>query len=43
MTGPPKTPSPMQELEVVWWAMAMTPSFLGVTACLRSQFSRGGP
>ena len=36
MTAPPETPSPTQELEVVWWTM-QTPSFLGVTACLRSQ------
>ena len=36
MTAPPETPSPTQELEVIWWAMP-TPGFLGVTACLRSQ------
>ena len=36
MTAPPENPSPTQELEVIWQAM-LTPSFLGVTACLRSQ------
>ena len=36
MTTPAETPSPTQELEVIWWAMP-TLSFLGVTACLRSQ------
>ena len=36
MTTPPETSSPTQELEVIWWAM-LTPSFLGVVACLRSQ------
>ena len=36
MTNPPETPSPTQELEVIWQAM-LTPSFLGVMACLRSQ------
>ena len=36
MTGPPETPSPTQELEVIWQAM-LTPSFLGVMACLGSQ------
>ena len=34
MTIPPETPSPKQELEVVCW-VTPTPSFLGVTACLR--------
>ena len=34
--NPPGTPSPTQELEVIWWA-TLTPSFLGVMACLRSQ------
>ena len=35
-TGPPETPTPTQELEVIRWAM-LTPSFLGMTGCLRSQ------
>ena len=35
MTTPPETPSPMRELEVVWW-VTPTPSFLGAMACLRS-------
>ena len=35
MTIPPETPSPMRELEVIQW-VTPTPSFLGVTACLRS-------
>ena len=34
MTTPPETPSPTQELEVIW-QVTQTPSFLGVTACLR--------
>ena len=34
-TAPPETPFPTQELEVIWQAM-LTPSFLGVMACLRS-------
>ena len=34
MTSPPETPSPTQELEVVW-QVTLTPSFLGVMACLR--------
>ena len=38
MTAPPETPSPTQELEVIWQAM-LTPRFLGVMACLRSQLS----
>ena len=33
---PPETPSPTQELEVIQW-VTLTPGFLGVTACLRSQ------
>ena len=32
----PKNPSPTQELEAIWWA-TLTPSFVGVMACLRSQ------
>ena len=35
MTTPPVTPSPTRELEVLWQVM-LTPSFLGVMACLRS-------
>ena len=34
MTTPQETPSPTQELEVIWQA-TLTPSFLGVMACLR--------
>ena len=34
MTTPQKTPSPTQELEVIW-QVTPTPSFLGVMACLR--------
>ena len=35
-TAPPETPSPTQELEVTWQA-TLTPRFLGVIACFRSQ------
>ena len=35
-TTPTEIPSPIQELEVVWQA-TLTPGFLGVMACLRSQ------
>ena len=35
MTTPPETPSPTQELEVIQ-QVTLAPSFLGVTACLRS-------
>ena len=39
---PSKTPSPTQELEVVHqWKP--TPSFMDITACLRSQLSEGVP
>ena len=34
MTPSPGPPSPTKELEVIHWA-TQTPSFLGVTACLR--------
>ena len=34
MTTPQETPSPTQKLEVVW-KVTLTPSFLGVIACLR--------
>ena len=41
MTTPHETPSPTQELEVIW-QVTMTPSFLGVTACLRRDQSPEG-
>ena len=41
MTTPQETPSPMQELEVIWQA-TLTPSFLGVMACLRRDQSLEG-
>ena len=41
MTTPQKTPSPTQELEVVW-QVTPTPSFLGVMVCLRIDQSPEG-
>ena len=41
MTTPQETPSPMQELEVIQQA-TLTPSFLGVMACLRRDQSPEG-
>ena len=41
MTAPPETPSPTQELEVVWAGDMLIPCFLGVVACLRSQSVEG--
>ena len=41
MTIPQETPSPTQEVEVIQQA-TLTPSFLGVTACLRKDQSPEG-